>query len=369
MNNKDLINYLNNQKRNFIIPVISIFLSLFISGILISLMGVNPFEAYKYLFSGALGSVNGISETIVKATPLILTALTFALSMKCGIVNIGAEGQLYIGALSATLVGILLPPLPFLFHLPLAIIAGFIGGGVWGLIAGILKVKFSANEIISTIMLNYIAIYFVGFMINGPLLEPPGFLRQTAKVAESVRLPKIFSGTRLHTGLFIALIALVFYYVFLKKTKQGYQVKVVGENQRAAKYAGMNVFSSILLVMFISGGFAGLAGTVEILGVQTRLLEGFSNGLGFDGIAVALLGRNHPLGILLAAIFFGAIRSGGNIMQLSTGLPIAIIYIIQAFAVLFVIGGELFRRKGFEPFRNLYQKIKKLKLKVSANGN
>ncbi|MFW6030555.1 MAG: ABC transporter permease [Halanaerobiales bacterium] len=367
MNKQNLVNYLNEQKRNFIIPLISILLSLFISSILISLMGVNPFEAYKYLFSGALGSVNGISETIVKATPLILTALTFALSMKCGIVNIGAEGQLYIGALSATLVGILFPPMPMLLHLPLAIIVGFIGGGVWGLLAGILKVKFSANEIITTIMLNYVAIYFVGFMINGPLLEPPGFLRQTAKVAEGARLPRIFSGSRLHMGIFIALIALIFYYVFLKKTKQGYQVKVVGENKRAAKYAGMNVFSSILLVMFISGGFAGLAGSGEILGVQTRLLEGFSNGLGFDGIAVALLGRNHPVGILFAAIFFGAIRSGGNIMQLSTGLPIAVIYIIQALAVIFVVGGELFRREGFKPFKNILNKIKGMK--VSADGN
>lgn len=367
MKNNDIINILLKNKRNILTPIVSIILSLLTSGILIFLMGVNPLEAYSYLFSGAIGSINGISETLIKATPLILTALSFALGMKCGVINIGAEGQLYMGALFATLAGTILPPMPMIIHLPVAIIAGFIGGGIWGLLAGFLKVKFSANEIITTIMLNYVAIYFVGFMINYPLLEPPGFLRQTARVAEGARIPRIIAGSRLHAGIFIALIALAFYHIFLTKTKQGYQVKVVGENQRAAQYAGMNVFSSILLVMFLSGGFAGLAGTGEILGVQTRLLEGFSNGLGFDGIAVALLGRNHPLGILFAAIFFGAVRSGGNIMQLSTGLPIAVIYIIQAFAVIFVVAGELFRKEGFKSLSGVFKKIKGMG--VSADGN
>jgi len=321
-------------------------------------MDVNPLIAYQWLFKGAFGSTNSVAETLLKASPLMLTGIAFALAMRCGLFNIGAEGQLYIGALCSTIVGLYFNAFPIFIHLPLAIIAGFIGGGIWGLLAGYLKVRFGASEIITTIMLNYVALFLVSYMIHGPLLEPPGFLPQTPLVEETARYPRILAGTRLHMGLIFATMALVLFYLLLWKTKIGYEIRVVGDNPSAANYAGMKPNRSILLTMFLSGGFAGLAGANEILGVLGRMVEGFSVGLGFDGIAVALLGQNTPLGIFLSSILFGAMRSGANIMQLSTGVPVAVIYIIQALIVIFLVSSELFRRKGLKPVKNFIKKVK-----------
>jgi len=264
-----------------------------------------------------------------------------------------------MGALASTVVGLYMPPVPMSIHLPIAVAAGFIGGGLWGLVAGYLKVKFGANEIITTIMLNYVALFFIGYMMHGPLLEPPGFLPQTPMVAETAKYPKILAGTRLHMGLIISLIALVMFYILLWKTKLGYEIRVVGHNPTAAHYAGMKPNRSLLVAMFLSGGFAGMAGSNEVLGVLGRMMEHFSYGVGFDGIAVALLGQNGPGGILLAAILFGAMRSGANIMQLATGVPVATIYVIQALIVIFIVCSEIFRRKGLKPFQNIMYRYRK----------
>ncbi len=326
------------------IPFVAVLAALLIGAGVIAFIGVDPWIAYKSLFMGSLSNVNSMAETLVKTTPLIFTALSYAFAARCGLVNLGAEGQLYAGAIFSTTLAIYLTGLPMIIHLPVAISAGFIGGGLWGLLAGWLKVRFGASEVITTIMLNYIAVHFLSFLVTGPMIEPPGNFPQTPQAQLSAILPKIVPGTRLHLGFIIALLAILFYYFFLWKTTTGYETRVVGLNPTAAEYAGINPTKNALLAMFIAGGFAGLAGTSEILGIQLRMFQAFSPGYGFDGIAVALLGGGTPVGILIAGILFGILRSGANMMQMLARVPIAIIYIIQAFVIIFVISSGYFTK-------------------------
>ena len=335
------INFLIKSYKNAIIPIVSIILSLLISGIIIYMLGISPSLAFNSLLQGALGSKNAIAETLVKAIPLIFTGLCFALAFRCGLINIGAEGQLYMGAFFAVVSGIYLQGVHMLIHLPVTLIAGFVGGGLWGLLAGWLKVRFGANEIITTVMFNYVAIYWVSYLVSGPLKEPPGSFPHTASVALTAQLPRILEGTRLHLGITIALLAILFYYIFLWRTSRGYEVRVVGQNPHAASYAGMKPEVNIILIMFIAGGMGGLAGSNELLGIQKRLIESLSPGYGFDGIAVALLGMNTPIGILFGALLFGMLRSGGNMMQMVAGVPVAIIYVVQALVIIFVVAGQM----------------------------
>ncbi|MGI9861749.1 ABC transporter permease [Moorella naiadis] len=331
--------------KSLITPVAAIVLALILGAAAIALMGLDPLNAYQSMLQGALGSTNGIGETMVKATPLIFTGLSFGLAKKAGLINIGAEGQLYMGGLLSVIVGISLKGLPIFIHLPLAILAGFIGGGLLGLLSGWLKVRFGASEIITTVMLNYVAQYFVSYMVNGPLIEPPGNFPQSPPVAASAQLPIILAGTRLHLGFIIAILAILAYYIFMWRTNTGYEMRVVGQNPQAAAYAGMNAARTTLLSMFLAGGMGGLAGVGEILGIQHRLFQNFSPGYGFDGIAVSLLGYNSPIGIFLAAILFGILRAGGNMMQMIANVPIAVVYIIQAFVIIFVAAEALLRRR------------------------
>jgi simple sugar transport system permease protein len=332
-----------------LIPVTSVMLAFLAGGLIIALFGFNPLDAGLNLLIGSFGSLNAIGESLVKTIPLIFTGLAYALAARCGMVNIGAEGQLYMGGFLATLTGVYLAKLPGFIHLPLAVLAGFIGGGLWGLLAGWLKVKFGASEVITTIMLNYIAQYWVGFLVSGPMKEPPGDFPQTMPIAATAVLPRLIPGTRLHLGIVLALFCVYLFYFFLWKTTMGYETRVVGMNPEAALYAGMNPSGNILLGMFLAGGFAGLAGTCEILGIQGRMIANFSPGYGFDGIAVALLGQNSPIGIILAAFLFGMIRAGANLMQMVSGVPVSAVYIIQALVILFVVSSgviTILRRKG-----------------------
>jgi simple sugar transport system permease protein len=324
-----------------LVPVSSVLLALIAGGIIIAVFGFNPFEAGVHLLQGAFGSPNAIGETLVKTIPLIFTGLGYALAARCGMVNIGAEGQLYMGGFFSTLTGVYLTGLPVFIHLPLAVLAGFIGGGLWGLLAGWLKVKFGASEVITTIMLNYIGQYWVSFLVTGPMKEPPGTFPQTMPIAETAVLPRIIAGTRLHLGIVLALLCVYIFYFFLWRTTTGYETRVVGINPEAARYAGMKPAKNMLLGMFLAGGFAGLAGTSEILGVQLRMIANFSPGYGFDGIAVALLGQNSPVGIILAALLFGMIRAGANLMQMMSGVPVSVVSIIQGLVILFVVGSSI----------------------------
>lgn len=325
---------------------ISICMAFIIGGIIISLMGLSPSKAYFSMLQGSLSNANAISETLVKTTPLIFTGLSYAVAKRCGLINLGAEGQLYMGGFLATLVSLSLDGLPVYIHLPLAVLAGFIGGGLWGLLAGWLKIRFGANEMITTIMLNYMAQYWVSYLVTGPMMEAGDKMPQSAPIPDSAILPRILSGTRLHLGIVIALIAVIIFYYFFWKTTVGYETRVVGINAEAARYAGMKPTKNALLAMFLAGGFAGLAGVSEILGVQLRMYQNFSPGYGFDGIAVALLGQNMPIGIVVSAILFGMLRSGANMMQLVAKVPNAIIYIIQALVIIFVVARNLFNVIG-----------------------
>lgn len=315
---------------------------------LIAWMGIDPRRAYRALFRGSLGSVYGVGESLVKATPLILTGLSFALAFRCGLINIGAEGQLYFGALGAILPAAYLTGLPAALHLPLALLGAFIAGALWGYLAGWLKVRFGAHEMITTVMLNYVAIHIVGFLVTGPLVEPPGMLPQTPLAAPTAQLPRILPGTRLHLGLIVALASLIFYHVLLWKTPRGFEIRVVGLNPHAARYAGIDAASQTTWAMAVAGGLAGLAGAGEVLGVQLRLRTGLSSGLGFDGMAVALLGGNAPAGIFLAALLFGVLRAGGNTMQMLSGVPVGIISVIQGLVILFVVA-EHGRKLAWRP--------------------
>jgi len=315
-------------------------LALLLGMLLIQLIGLDGPSAYNAMLLGAFGNKSAIGETIIKMTPLILTGLSFALANRCGLINIGAEGQLYVGGLTAVAVALYVPGLPIWLHLPLAIIAGFVGGGVWGMIAGLLKVRFGANEMITTIMLNYIGNYLVNYMVSIAMIDPAGTLQQTARMPKTAQLPILLTGTRIHLGIVVALLCIFIYYFFLWKMRSGFETRVVGLNAEAARYAGINDKKKTVLAMFMAGGFAGLAGMSEILGVQLRMYQNFSPGYGFDGIAVALLGVNSPVGILLSSLLFGALRAGSNLMQMTAQVPAAMIYIIQSLVIMFVVGSQ-----------------------------
>ena len=334
------VSYKKANIGNFLMPILAIVFALLVGGLLIVVMGLDVSAAFSALLEGAFGSKNAIGETIVKTTPLIFTALSYALAKRCGLVNLGAEGQIYIGGLCSAAVGLYLS-MPAFLHIPLAVLAGFVGGGLWGMLAGGLKIKFGASEMITTIMLNYIAQYFINYMV-GNVIKEPGDLPQSAKIIETAQLPRLVTGTRIHLGIVIALLCVLLYYIFLWRTRQGYETRVVGLNPEAARYAGFNSNRRSLGAMFMAGGLAGLAGLVEILGIQLRVYKNFSPGYGWDGIAAALLGQNSPIGIVLSSTLFGALRSGSNQMQIDANVPSALIYIIQALVIMFVIGSNYF---------------------------
>ncbi len=336
------------QVREIAKPFISVFLALLCGGIIIEIIGEDMGNIYQIMFTGAFGNRINIAETLIKSTTLIFTGMSYAFAYKCGLINIGAEGQLYMGAALSTWIGVNLTGLPAAVHIPIALLAGFLGGALLGGLVGWLKTRFDANEVITTVMLNYVAQYLVSWLVTGPMKEQPGDFPQTAMTQESAYLLNILPGTRLHMGFVLAIIALVLYGVFLWHTSSGYEMRIVGQNNKVAAYAGMNVKGNVMAAMFIAGGCGGLAGAMEILGVQHRLLQNFSSGYGFDGIAVSLLGSNNPLGIFLSSILFGALKSGGNAVQMFSNVPAAIINIIQALVIIFVVidlVSKLWRKK------------------------
>lgn len=320
-------------------------------------------EAYGALLTGALGNpatyveafssgdveqikaaFNPISESLLAATPLIFTGLAVALGFRAGLFNIGAEGQLYLGAIFATWVGFAITGLPFFIHLPLAIAAGFLGGALWGFIPGILKARTGAHEVIVTIMLNYVAYRLLEWLLRQPFYQRPGRDDPISPVIEPTAIiPPIIDGLRLHWGFVLALVAAGFVSWLLFRSTLGFEFRAVGLNPSAARYAGMSISRTLILVMAISGGLAGLAGATEILGVNKALTPGFSPMYGFDGIAVALLGGSSPLGVVLSAILFGMLRAGATPMQSATGIPIDLIVVIQALVIMFVAAPRLIR--------------------------
>ena len=333
-----------------LIPFLAILTALIVGGIIIKVVGGNPFLAYQGLIEGSLGSKKALSETAVWATPYIFAGLAVALAFKGGLFNIGAEGQLAVGAVFSAVVGYALPewlgfPLPIYIHLPLAIIVGMLMGGVWAAIVGALKAYTGGHEVINTIMMNYIALNTTSYLLNGVMKDksPTNVIARTPLIAASARIPAIFDGLRVHWGFVLALFVAAFIWWLLNKTTLGFEIRTVGANPDAAKYAGINVKRTIIVTMLLSGMLAGLAGAIEVTGLNYRHQLGFSIGYGYDAIAIALLGRSHPLGVVLAAILFAAMRNGSTRMQFLTQMPVDLISVIQALILLFVAADAIIR--------------------------
>jgi simple sugar transport system permease protein len=323
------------------LPTGAIILSLLVGAIFILLIGKNPVTAYIALIQGAFGNLFSIGETLENTTPLILTGLAVAFAFRTKLFNIGAEGQFLMGALAATWVGVNLP-LPPVIHLIVALLVGTIVGGLWGGIAGLLKATRGVHEVISTIMLNFIALFFVSYMVTGPMKEVSDLdIPQTARVAASAQLLKILPPSRLSAGIIIALLAAGFIWWLLWKTTIGYEVRAVGLNPFAAEYAGIKPNYNVFLAMLISGGLAGLGGGIIITGLFYRYQHGFEPGYGFTAIAVALVGRNNPPGVVLAAFLFATLSQGALGMQNVAGVPQDTVLIIQALVIFFVAAPQI----------------------------
>jgi simple sugar transport system permease protein len=325
---------------------------------------VEIFTAYRALFTGSIGdpvriiralgsgsdkeiyrAVNPFLESLVQATPYIFAGMAVALGFRAGLFNIGVEGQLFIGAACATFVGYAVKGLPWIIHMPLAFLAGGLGGALWGFIAGFLKAKTGAHEVINTIMLNWIAFRLTEWLLSGPMTrEGSGGMPISPIIEESAQIPQFFpSPIRFHLGFFIALAFAWLVWWILFKTKWGLNLRTVGTNPRAAKYAGLNVNSTTMIGMALSGALAGLAGSIQILAVNRSMALGLSSGYGFDSIALALIGNNHPLGVVLASILFGTLRNGATRMMVVSKIPIDIVSVIQAIILMFVAAPAIIR--------------------------
>ncbi|MCK9217276.1 MAG: ABC transporter permease [Firmicutes bacterium] len=331
---------IKNTFSEIMYPLIAIVFSFVAAGILVYAFGKDPIVAFKALFWGSLGDLNKVGETLVTTTTLILTGLSIAFAFRCGLFNIGAEGQFIMGGVISLWAGWAFKGLPAFLHVTITLIAGAIGGGLWAGIIGWLKAKVGSHEVINSIMMNYIAMNLSNYLIMTVLNEPnKAFSVEIEKSARLWRLSEKFiqfKYSRIHIGILIALIVALFTYYLLNKTIRGYEIRAVGFNPGAAEYGGIDVSKNIVLAMFISGLFAGLAGGIQTAGVQYRVnnLFGFT-GYGLDGIAVALVGNNHPIGVILSALLFGILQKGGPMMQVE-GIPKEVVGIIQGIIILFV---------------------------------
>ena len=323
--------------------VLAVFLAMIIGGVVISIAGANPIYAYQHLLYGAFGNMNSIAETLTKTTPLLIAGLGLSISFRSKLINIGADGQMIIGAIFSTVVALALTGAPGFIILIASIIAGILGGALFGFIPGIMKAKFGTPEIIIGVMLNYIAVFMLSYLLEGPLKDPTQFYPQSAMIDKSAWLPNILSGTRLHAGFIIGLFLIAAYYFLMYRSPLGYKIKTVGYNPRAAKYAGMKVSRYIVIAMVLSGGLAGLAGMSETFGIHFRLYNEFTAGYGFDAVAVALLGQFNPIGVFFGAIYFAALRVGANAMQSAVQVPVSVVYIIQGLSVLFILTDKFFQ--------------------------
>ena len=357
-------------------PIIAIIGALIISSAIILLIGEDPIQVYKMMFGLAIGNRDGWGNVLFRATPLIFTGLAVAFAFQCGLFNIGAEGQVYVGSFLAAFIGFSFTNFPAIILIPLTIIASAMGGALWATLPGILKAKKGIHEVIITIMMNWIAASFTFYLVliyKAPPTEAmkaanmPQMIPQTSEIALSARLPRIAtlltklnisfpSHNPLNISFFIALIAAFAIYYLLWKTTLGYEIRAVGFNRTAAEYAGINVSKNIILAMMISGALAGLVGTNEVMGYKFRWRQEIFINLGFNGIAVALLGKNHPLGVVLAAILFCTLSYGGALVNIYTAgkIPRELIMVIQAVIVILVVVSDeiikrvLLRRKSIQ---------------------
>ncbi len=328
------------------VPVISVAVALLLGGLFVLVSGNDPVAAYAALLKGAFGTPYDITETLVIAIPLTLAGLSVAVAFRTGLFNIGAQGQLLTGAVAAGAVGARFGDLPAIVLLPMTLLAGTLAGAGYGAVAGWLKATRGVNEVITTIMQNYLIVFVMHWLLqNGPMTAKNAFgTPASARIGDGAVLPVIIPNelvplTRLHAGLLLAILAIVVFWFLMWRTSLGYELRAVGLGARAAAQAGIDPKKRMVLVMAIAGGFAGLAGMIQVSGVFQRVYDGFSAGFGFDAIAVALLGKNSPIGIALAAVLFGAFQRGGTIMQSNANISSHLVEIVEAI-VLFVIAAE-----------------------------
>ncbi len=325
-----------NSLTSMVVPVLSILLALLIGAAIMACLGANPLLAMQSLAKGAFGSKTNIGTTLTKATPLIFTGLCACFAYKCGVFNLGGEGQFIVGSIAACYVTLTLG-LSGVPAMILALVAGAAAGGLWGFIPGILKISRGQNEMIISIMFNYIATLLMGVVYTNWLRD--GSVPQTLAVPKESQLPRVIPGMRMTWGFVIAVVLGIVIYFFLYRTSGGFKLRAVGINPTASRFNGFPVRKFILTSFIVSGAIAGLGGSAELLGTQFRLINGFASGYGFDGVAMALIGQLHPIATIFVAIFFAALRAGATTMQASTGVPTSVSDIIQALVIVFTVAG------------------------------
>jgi simple sugar transport system permease protein len=327
----------------FLITILSIIVALMISLVIASgiiiFAGEKPMTVFMAIAKGAFGSKRAVVDTLIKSTPILLTGLATIFSIRARVWNIGQEGQLYAGAMGVTYIILTFPPMPSVVYIPLLLVVAMIVGAAWAGIPGWLKARYGVNEIITTVMLNYVIQYFCTFLLNGVWQEPGSFYYNTKAFPESSHLPTLF-GTRLHIGFILALLLALLAYFVLWKMKLGFEIRAMGSNPIAAQYKGINTRRITMAVMVIGGAVSGLAGGIELLGLQYKLIYGFSSGFGFTGILIALLGRLHPFGVVLAAIFFGALRNGSVMMQIYSKVSSELVTLIMGMIIIVLLFTE-----------------------------
>ncbi|MBU2515820.1 ABC transporter permease [bacterium] len=325
-------------------------------------LGANPFSGYATMFKAAFGSLDGISNTSVKSIPLLLVGVGICIAFRANVVNIGGEGQMVMGALFATSLALALPGLPSLILIPLVLMAGAIGGAIWGGISGALKAYFNVSEILSTIMLNIVAVQFMNFLLRGPLIDPGELERgtripQTARLPESTDLPILLEGLRMHLGFVVALLVAIAAYFLLWRTSIGFRLRSVGHSREAARYAGISVQKNIVGALALSGAMAGIAGAILVFGSESHRMvtdgssTGFTGSAGFNGIVVALLAGLHPLWSIPSAMLFGGMLVGANALQRAAQVPSALIIALNGLIVVFVVSSEYFRKRSLQAGR------------------
>ena len=333
------MNNINKYLKYAFGPLLSVVLSLIIGGVLIAVIGQDPIEVYSKLFIDTLGNTYGIGQVLFKATPLILTGLSVAFAFRAGLFNIGAEGQMTIGAFASAWVGFTFTSLPWIILIPLCVLAGFIAGAFWAALAGYLKARFGSHEVINTIMLNFIALALVSYLVNNVYLVPATI--HTPEISPNAGLQRfdlitgMFKGSPFNTSFVIALLACFVMYYIIQKTPFGYKIKTLGYNKNAAEYARMNTGKLTILAMAIAGGFAGIGGLNFVNGYKHYFELGFTENAGYVGIAVALIARNNPFAIIVVAIFFGILEYGG--LTVNTMVPKEIVTILQGVVILLII--------------------------------
>lgn len=339
--------------RELLFPLIAVVAAFIVGGIIVLLIGDNPIETYKLLIGSALSWPDGIGYTLFYATPLIFTGLAVTVALRCGLLNIGAEGQLVMAAFVTAWVGITFADLSGWILIPLACVAAILSGALWGAIPGVLKARFGSHEVINTIMLNFVAVAIASYFTQYHFKTPGDPIMQSVPIGTTAHIPRLGSfipglpeRIPLNIAFILALLACLLVYIFLWRTKWGYAIRATGANPTAAEYGGISVKKQIVLAMAVSGGLAGMVAINEVLGYRYRYYEGFSSGIGygFTGIAVALLGRTHPIGVIFSALLFGALTRGSLFVDIFTDkVSKDLVQVLQGIIILFVAAEVLFR--------------------------